>query len=310
MAELISHEPDALQMISRFNLPLGVGEKTIGEVCEQHHVDAQTFLTIINYRANAPLPGAIMYEQLSLPVLMDYLKNTHSYFFEFSLPNLRQKLIESINLATTDSQIPILIIKFFDEWVSEINLHMAHENERLFPYVEGLLRGNKPTCESLEQYEHQHSHVDDTHIATKLTELKNLIIKYYPTSGQNHLLNSALYDIFQVEQDLANHCAIEDHILLPAVKMLEKRKHTTDATIRIDNHADDSKDHLTEREKDVLVQVVNGLSNKEIADVLSISVHTVITHRKNIAAKLDIHSTAGLTIYAIINNLVRLDDLK
>ena len=63
---------------------------------------------------------------------------------------------------------------------------------------------------------------------------------------------------------------------------------------------------LSEREREVLVQVANGLSNKEIADALCLSTHTVITHRKNIAAKLNIHSTAGLTIYAIANGLVEI----
>ena len=68
-------------------------------------------------------------------------------------------------------------------------------------------------------------------------------------------------------------------------------------------------EELSEREKDVLIQVVKGLSNKEIADVLCISTHTVISHRKNITRKLNIHSTAGLTIYAIVNKLVDLDSL-
>ena len=60
----------------------------------------------------------------------------------------------------------------------------------------------------------------------------------------------------------------------------------------------------------MLVQIVKGLSNKEIADILCISVHTVITHRKNITRKLNIHSTAGLTIYAIVNKLVDLSNLQ
>jgi regulator of cell morphogenesis and NO signaling len=67
---------------------------------------------------------------------------------------------------------------------------------------------------------------------------------------------------------------------------------------------------LSERERDVLVKIANGLSNKEIADVLCISIHTVITHRKNITRKLNIHSTAGLTIYAIVNKYVNLTNLE
>jgi len=56
--------------------------------------------------------------------------------------------------------------------------------------------------------------------------------------------------------------------------------------------------------------VVKGLTNKEIADKLCLSVHTVITHRRNIARKLQIHSPAGLTIYAIVNKLVELKDVE
>jgi DNA-binding CsgD family transcriptional regulator len=64
---------------------------------------------------------------------------------------------------------------------------------------------------------------------------------------------------------------------------------------------------LTEREKKVLVQMVKGLSNKEVADHLNISVHTVISHRKNIMEKTGIRSLPGLTIYAISKKIVPLD---
>lgn len=67
---------------------------------------------------------------------------------------------------------------------------------------------------------------------------------------------------------------------------------------------------LSPREKDIIIGVVKGLTNKEIATSLFLSTHTVITHRRNIARKLEIHSTAGLTIYAIVNKLVELNDIK
>lgn len=68
--------------------------------------------------------------------------------------------------------------------------------------------------------------------------------------------------------------------------------------------------NLSSREKDIVIGVVHGLTNKEIADRLFISVNTVITHRRNISRKLQIHSPAGLTIYAITNKLVEMSDLK
>ena len=61
---------------------------------------------------------------------------------------------------------------------------------------------------------------------------------------------------------------------------------------------------LTKRETAVLVQLAQGKTNKEIADALSVSVHTIISHRKNITHKTGIKSVAGLTVYAMLNNLI------
>jgi len=71
-----------------------------------------------------------------------------------------------------------------------------------------------------------------------------------------------------------------------------------------------SQELLSAREKEIIVGVVKGLTNKQIAERLFISAHTVITHRRNIAAKLQIHSPAGLTIYGIVNKLVELSEIK
>lgn len=74
--------------------------------------------------------------------------------------------------------------------------------------------------------------------------------------------------------------------------------------------ADDSQDALSQREREIVICVVKGMTNKEIAEKLFLSIHTVITHRRNISKKLQIHSAAGLTIYAIVNKLVALSDVK
>lgn len=67
---------------------------------------------------------------------------------------------------------------------------------------------------------------------------------------------------------------------------------------------------LSAREREIVVCIVKGMSNKQIAETLCISTHTVITHRRNIVAKLQIHSPAGLTIYAIVNKLVDLSEIR
>jgi Response regulator containing a CheY-like receiver domain and an HTH DNA-binding domain len=69
-------------------------------------------------------------------------------------------------------------------------------------------------------------------------------------------------------------------------------------------------EELSDREKEILISLVKGMSNKEIAEFHNISIHTVITHRRNIGRKLEIHSVSGLTIYAILNKLVDIKDIK
>lgn len=74
------------------------------------------------------------------------------------------------------------------------------------------------------------------------------------------------------------------------------------------NPYSDSHD-LSERERDVLILVAKGKTNKEIADELNISIHTVMSHRKNITHKTGIKSVAGLTVYALLNNLLDQSDV-
>ena len=66
---------------------------------------------------------------------------------------------------------------------------------------------------------------------------------------------------------------------------------------------------LSPREKDVVRLIVKGLSNKEIATTMDVSVNTVMTHRRNIASKLKIHSSAGLTIFALATGFVKMEEL-
>lgn len=74
--------------------------------------------------------------------------------------------------------------------------------------------------------------------------------------------------------------------------------------------AGESEKSLSQREKEIISYVVKGFTNMQIAEKLCLSKHTVITHRRNIASKIQVHSSAGLTIYAIMNKLVKLEEIK
>lgn len=75
-------------------------------------------------------------------------------------------------------------------------------------------------------------------------------------------------------------------------------------------HLSDGGYELTDREREILISVARGRTNKEIADEHNISIHTVISHRKNITRKTGIKSVAGLTVYALLNNMIDRNDME
>lgn len=313
MSDLISDDYRMLQMITRFGIKLGFGEQTILATCQHNGVDVSTFLAIVNYtKDSAHCHVREISEHVKLPELLRYLKNSHQYFVDFRLPTLRRKLIEAIN-CSTHNQVGLLILKFYDEYAQEVAHHMEYEDTRVHPFVETLLEGRLPQCSFMELVsEHEDNHAS---MEKSICELKNIIIKYSPNEGNAQLLNDVLMDIYMTEEDLLMHCRLEDSIFAECVRMLEKdvrlqghSKSKILPDVEEDNQGE-CKDGLSEREKEVVVQIVRGLSNKEIAEKMFISVNTVMTHRRNISRKLNIRSAAGLTIYAIVNGLVKLDDV-
>ena len=163
---------------------------------------------------------------------------------------------------------------------------------------------------NVETFSKHHEQTDK-----KLRELKLMIIKYLPADAhRNNQLTATLYDIYNNEEWLRQHAEVEDHIFTPAIKRLERMTKQEDVSKNISQmvfkSGQDANEALSDRERDVIIGVVQGLQNKEIADRLCISVNTVITHRRNIARKLQIHSPAGLTIYAIVNGLVDISSVK
>ena len=197
MSDLICENYPMVLVMSRFGIDLGFGEKNIGEVCRQNKIDTYTFLTVVNFLTETEtIPAAEVHKDISISSLITYLHNAHDYFLNFRLPHIR---------------------RFFDEYAEEVHKHMSYEEKTVFPYVRNLLEGKKDPKYNITIFRKRHDQIE-----MKITELKNLILKYYPGPDSN-LLNSVLFDIFATEQDLASHNRVEDYIFVPAILSLEKQ---------------------------------------------------------------------------------------
>ena len=305
MIALIRDNYNVLQSLGSFGINLGFGDKTVEEVCEEHKVDTYTFLAIVNFTINGDHYIDDI-KRISVPTLLKYLRASHEYFLGFQLPDIRAGLMNALN---RNSSLDNLILKLYDEYAHAITTHMKYEEKMVFPYVEALLKGNPPTNYNIDTYSKHHVQESE-----KLRELKSIIIRYLPNDEfHNNKLVAMLYNIYNNEDWLRLHAEVEENFFMPAIVEMEHRSRQDNVTAKLNNMISarpDSSENLSDREKDVIVALVQGMSNKQIAEHLNISPNTVMTHRRNIAAKLQIHSPAGLTIYAIVNNLIDIEKVS
>ncbi|SHF24018.1 LuxR C-terminal-related transcriptional regulator [Dysgonomonas macrotermitis] len=169
-------------------------------------------------------------------------------------------------------------------------------------------------------------------IVAKVVELKELEDINYQLGiiKPDALLINPMLLGHSVRGDIRQHLDLERNtpIIALVYNLIDERFYQSyDALIRINDSESKieevlsttlNKEHskkadqeeLSDREKEILISIVKGMSNKEIAEFHNISIHTVITHRRNIGRKLEIHSVSGLTIYAILNKLVDIKDIK
>ncbi|WP_025842310.1 hemerythrin domain-containing protein [Porphyromonas gingivicanis] len=215
MSDLICDHYDLLLVITRFGIALGCGEQSIREVCDKHNVHTPTLLAVINAVANhVTSVEKSDLEQLSPLALIDYLKRSHHYFLDYRLPLIREQLHKAIEGGPRD--IVLLINRFFDEYVDEVHKHMGYEDKTVFPYVTKLVNQS----EDLSNY-----HIDifskrHDKIEAKISELKNILIKYYP-GDSGYGLTAVLHEIFSTEEDLATHNFIEDNLFVPLIRKME-----------------------------------------------------------------------------------------
>lgn len=295
MVKLLHQNLDLLFVLNQFSIPLGFGEKTIEEICNKLNIDTRSLITMLQLHSQPDNTDMMSLGQLSPELILNYLKKSHTYFLDYRLPSIREKFTKALAEDVTKDTI----LSYFDEYEKEVHEHMEYENDIFFPYSEKLIAGIEQSGYSVKEFEIRHNNIEE-----KLEDLLNLIIKYLPTQGEIYLLTDVLEDLNKCDKELKLHSFLEDKILVPKITRMEKE------VVNIKQESNSETEDLSEREKEIVCSVAKGLSNKEIADKLFISIHTVITHRRNISRKLSIHSSAGLTVYAILNKLINIEELR
>ena len=216
MSELIDADYHLLLLLNRLNISLGFGEKSVEAVCKENDFDTDCFLFLANYQSNKCITNIQeVFSKLPLAPFLRYLKNSHSYFLERRLPNIRRKL--ELVFPETDKALQTVVLDFFDNYTKEVLEHMRYEDDVVFPYVYSLIDKDANKQYSINIFEERHNDIEG-----KINDLKQILLKYVPGTTDQMLMVNVLTELYMSEEELEAHTFIEDNLVIPRVKEIEK----------------------------------------------------------------------------------------
>ena len=229
MADVLFHNYSLLPVITRFNIKLGFGEKTVEKVCKACKVNLDFFLEITNSFIDEDYIPQRELHHFPVSLLVNYLKKTHQYYLEEKIPEIESMISRLVKSSKSNQEKFELVNDFFHEYKNELTNHINREESKIHPYVieieNAFYKGktghdlyNKICSYSMHDFINEHDNVEE-----KLFDLKNIIIKYLPPTESYGLCNSILIELFRLEKDLNAHANLEDKVLIPKVSNMEEK---------------------------------------------------------------------------------------
>lgn len=220
-SEVIDRNPMLLLMFEHFNIPLGLQDKTISQVCSDEVIEESLFLVIANL-FNGIYPTDAQLDTITdVKLIIKYLDRSHKHYINEKFP-LLTSYINEICKINIHPEIELLK-RFLDDYLDEVGDHLKYENTVVFPYVLSLIN-NQDELSRLDDHQYSMSEYSGHHddIEEKLLDLKNLLIRYLPPHNDMVFRRKLLFTLGELEFDLHIHSLIEETLLIPIVERLEK----------------------------------------------------------------------------------------
>ncbi|MBU8891452.1 MAG: hypothetical protein KOO66_01635 [Bacteroidales bacterium] len=228
MADVIHMNYFTLSVLNRFGIELGFGDKSVQDVCKEYNVDSDFFLEIVNAFVNKDYFPKKNLQNFPVKLITDYLQKTHDFYHKLKVPEIEQLIEDMVESCYAQKDNMVLLKKFFNDYKKELANHTQREEDVVFPYtiaIEKAFNSEKPDDSvfvlmetySIDIFKNEHDNIEE-----KLFDLKNIIIKYLPRPKDHKLCNKLLHQLFNLEQDLNDHSRIEEKVLVPKIREMEK----------------------------------------------------------------------------------------
>ena len=197
----------------RLGISLGVGNKSVQEVCDLCGISADFVLMLCNmYTYPGSEPDADELRRIDMSMLIPYLRASHTYYINERMPHLERHLASVSRQA--GERCSTALVAFFEQYKRELSEHFAYEENVVYPYLQKAMSGEKSPMDRKMAKAH-------TGMVDKISDLLQILYKYLPSHADTEELNELIFGLLQLSSDFERHAAIEERVLMPYIGILE-----------------------------------------------------------------------------------------
>lgn len=216
LCEVIVDEPSVVPVINRFDIVLGVGDRTIKSICKEKGIDTSFFITILNAFINESFFLENVTGAFNAGDVVDYLRKTNNSYLRNLLPNIERHFAALISRSDSNNNLPLLF-NFYREVKTEIERRIDSDNQ-WFDAIISAEQSNSEVSVAGNAVQAESDSIED-----KLSDLINMFVIHLRGDYDRNLCHAVLFAVISLEKDIRQNNRIRNRVLRPLVDALNSR---------------------------------------------------------------------------------------
>lgn len=216
LCEVIVDEPSVVPVINRFDIVLGVGDRTIKSICKEKGIDTSFFITILNAFIHESFFLENVTGAFNAGDVVDYLRKTNNSHLRSQLPNIERHFAALISRSDSNNNLPLLF-NFYREVKTEIERRIDSDNQ-WFDAIISAEQSNSEVSVAGNAIQAESDSIED-----KLSDLINMFVIHLRGDYDRNLCHAVLFAVISLEKDICQNNRIRNRVLRPLVDALNSR---------------------------------------------------------------------------------------
>lgn len=216
LCEVIVDEPSVVPVINRFDIVLGVGDRTIKSICKEKGINTSFFITILNAFIHESFFLENVTGAFNAGDVVDYLRKTNNSYLRNQLPNIERHFAALISRSDSNNNLPLLF-NFYREVKTEIERRIDNDNQ-WFDAIISAEQSNSEVSVAGNAVQAESDSIED-----KLSDLINMFVIHLRGDYDRNLCHAVLFAVISLEKDICQNNRIRNRVLRPLVDALNSR---------------------------------------------------------------------------------------